>query len=88
MIRMLFSLLFFGAIIFVVAGWFLNWYEINPTKSSNGKTQFSVEVDTSKIKTDLNKGKDKLAGTIDNFREKGAAQGSSQGSSQFTQQNR
>ncbi|MBL8824919.1 MAG: hypothetical protein JNJ77_20195 [Planctomycetia bacterium] len=61
--RNLIFLLFLGTVIFLVAGWILDWYDINSVKNSNGKTSIQFDIDRDKIKEDWNKGSKKLNDT-------------------------
>ena len=71
--RSLISLLCLGVFVFLVAGWFLDWYDVSKVKSDNGKSSYQVDINGNKIKEDLNKGKQKLGDTIENFDEKNKA---------------
>lgn len=62
--RNLLFLLFLGVVIFLVAGWFLDWYDINSVKNSNGKTSIQFDINNDKIKEDINKGTQKFNDTI------------------------
>jgi hypothetical protein len=67
--RSLISLLFLGVIVFIVAGWFLDWYDVSKVKSENGKSSFQIDLNNNKIKGDIHKGGEKLNETIENFRD-------------------
>lgn len=64
--RNLIFLLFLGAVIFLVAGWFLDWYDITGVKNANGKTSIQFDINGNKIKDDINKGTDKFRDTWNN----------------------
>jgi hypothetical protein len=65
--RNLIFLLFLGAVIFLVAGWFLDWYDITGVKNANGKTSIQFDINRDKIKNDINKGTDKFKDTWNNL---------------------
>jgi hypothetical protein len=67
--RNLLSLLILGAFIFLVAGWFLDWYDINSVKNSNGKTSIQFDINGNKIKEDINKGTQKFNDTWHNLQD-------------------
>jgi hypothetical protein len=58
---------FLALVVFLIAGWFLDWYSIKGAGTSGGKTNFSVEFDSNKFNADLQRGKQKLADTIDSM---------------------
>ena len=67
--RNLFFLLFLGVFVFLVAGWFLDWYDINSVKTNDGKTSVTVDFNGNKIKEDINKGTQKLNDTWHNLQD-------------------
>lgn len=66
--RNLVFLAFLALVVFLVTGWFMDWYSLTGVGGANGKTQFQFELDTSKIKQDLSKGKDKFNQTVENVK--------------------
>ena len=58
-------LAFLGAVVVtvLVVGWYLDWFTVHRGPSSDGKTNYTVEVDEKKIKEDLQKGEAKLKHT-------------------------
>jgi hypothetical protein len=58
--RNLLALLAFAVLVFAGAGWYLGWYKIGSTPSADGHRNINVDLNTPKIKDDLNKGKEKL----------------------------
>ncbi|MER3416934.1 MAG: hypothetical protein C4297_12080 [Gemmataceae bacterium] len=66
--RNLVFIAFLALFAFVVAGWFLDWYQIRDFHSDNGKHRVQIEVDTQKIKEDLSRGRTKLQETWDRLR--------------------
>ncbi len=67
--RTLISLLFLGLTVFLVAGWFLDWYDVSKVKSDNGKSSYQVDFNRDKIKGDLKKGTQKFNETIEKIGE-------------------
>ncbi|MFT3878123.1 MAG: hypothetical protein QM703_00505 [Gemmatales bacterium] len=67
--RSLISLLFLGVIVFLIAGWFLDWYDINSVKNGNGKTSITVDFNRDKIKEDIGKGTQKFNETLHNLQD-------------------
>lgn len=65
--RNLIFLLFLGGVIFLVAGWFLDWYDITGVKNGNGKTSIQFDINGNKIKEDINKGTQKFNDTWNNI---------------------
>lgn len=48
-----------AAVVLVVGlGWYLQWFKIGSEQSNAGKPKFSVEVESDKVKVDVNKGKE------------------------------
>ncbi len=67
--RNLIFLLFLGAVVFLVTGWFLDWYDITGVKNANGKTSIQFDINRDKIKGDIDKGTDKFKDTWNNINE-------------------
>lgn len=67
--RSLLFLLFMGVVVFLVAGWFLDWYDINSVKNSNGKTSIQFDINNNKIKEDIGKGTQKFNDTLNNLQD-------------------
>lgn len=67
--RNLIFLLFLGGVIFLVAGWILDWYDVTGVKNTNGKTSIQVDFNGNKIKEDINKGTDKFKDTWNHIAE-------------------
>ncbi|HMP02296.1 MAG TPA: hypothetical protein PKD86_10155 [Gemmatales bacterium] len=63
--RNLVFLAFLALVVFLITGWFMDWYSITGVGAADGKRQYQFEIDTSKIKQDLTKGRDKLNNTMD-----------------------
>lgn len=53
--RNLLALLSALILIFLGLGWYLGWYKINSTTTPEGHRQISIDLDTNRIKTDVNK---------------------------------
>jgi hypothetical protein len=76
--RNLLALLAAALLAFVGVGWYLGWYKIERTTAPAGKTAYNVEVDTSKISTDVHRGGEKIQEALDsNKKEEGVKQGDS-----------
>lgn len=58
--RNLLALAAAATLAFLGIGWFLGWYKIQSTTGSDGHRQINIDLNTNKIKQDVNKGKDKL----------------------------
>jgi hypothetical protein len=60
-------LAFFAAVIIAFAGvgWYLGWYQVERTPAASGKDAVKIEIDRTKIGTDLHKGGEKLQDVID-----------------------
>ena len=58
--RNLLALAALGLIIFLGMGWYLGWYNIHTTPSTDGHTHFEVDLNTGKIKSDVGNGEEKL----------------------------
>jgi hypothetical protein len=72
-VKSLVYLLFLGLVIFAVAGWFLDWYNIGDASNKDGKHHVSLDIDGNKIRQDLNKGEVKLQDTINKIEKEQAA---------------
>ncbi len=70
MLKNLVFLGFLALVLFLVVGWFQDWYSFSNGKNSSGKTSIEFDLDKEKIGQDLSKGKDKLDKTIDGLKEK------------------
>jgi hypothetical protein len=67
--RNLVFLLFMGVVVFLVAGWFLDWYDLTGVKNSDGKTSIQFDINRGKIKEDLKKGTQKFNETVEDLRD-------------------
>lgn len=56
-------------VIVLVLGYFLNWYSLVGVESQGGTHRLQIDVDTKKIKADIDKGKNKLKDTFNEFKE-------------------
>jgi hypothetical protein len=56
-------------VIVLALGYFLNWYSLVGIESQGGSHRLQIDVNTSKIKSDIDKGKTKLQQTIEEFKE-------------------
>ena len=67
--RNLVFLLFLGAVVFLFAGWILDWYNFTSVKTNDGKTSIQFDINGNKIKDDLNKGTQKFNDTMHNLQD-------------------
>jgi hypothetical protein len=58
-------LLFLATFAFVLAGWFLDWYDIVDVQNQGGRHRLQIDIDTQKIREDLDKGQAKFRETLD-----------------------
>jgi hypothetical protein len=58
--RNLLALLAFAVLAFAGAGWYLDWYKVERTPAPDGRRAYNVEVDTSKIRQDVERGTERL----------------------------
>src|SRR5215813_6712393 len=58
--RNLLALLAAGVLVFLGIGWYLGWYKISSTPGTDGHRQISIDLNTNKIKEDVNKGESRL----------------------------
>jgi hypothetical protein len=65
----LFGLLVIG---FVGVGWYMGWYKLSVTKSSDGHLEIKTDVDTKKVGADSSDALNKLGTVISNQAEKAA----------------
>jgi hypothetical protein len=49
-----------GVLGFAGIGWYLGWYKIQSTPAPDGHRTISIDVDTTKIKKDVNRGEEKV----------------------------
>jgi hypothetical protein len=56
-------------VLVVVVGWCLNWYQVIDLSSTGGGHRLQIDVNTSKIKADLQKSKERIGETIQDFRD-------------------
>ena len=54
--RSLLTLLGFALVVFLVLGYFLDWYSFSTTPSDSGKISFQVDVNKKKIGEDVQQG--------------------------------
>jgi len=71
--RNLFSLIGFVVVLFLGLGWYLGWYKLDWTTSSDGKTRVQFDVDTKKVSGDVRDGAHRAEELIDNIKAKEAA---------------
>ncbi|MCI0739431.1 MAG: hypothetical protein L0Y72_10335 [Gemmataceae bacterium] len=63
--RNLLALLGLSLVIFLGLGWYLGWYKIHSSPSADGHRQIQIDLNTPKIKQDLNSGREKLRDWLD-----------------------
>jgi hypothetical protein len=56
----LLALAAFVALLFLAVGWFQGWYRVTSTPSDNGQKRVIIDVDSQKIKHDLDTGHEKV----------------------------
>jgi hypothetical protein len=57
--RNLLALLGFALVVFLVVGWYLDWYHITPkTGSTAGQRSYQLDINSKKIGDDVHKGVD------------------------------
>jgi hypothetical protein len=66
--RNLFALVGFVFVVFLGAGWYLNWYQLDFATGSDGRTKIGLDVDTHKVAGDLKSGARRAGEIIDNFK--------------------
>jgi zona occludens toxin (predicted ATPase) len=54
--RNLLALLAFVVLLFAGLGWYFNWYEVHSAPAANGKNDFRIQIDSTKILEDVHKG--------------------------------
>src|SRR5262245_24792212 len=64
--RNLLALLAAGVLVFLGIGWYLGWYKISSTPGADGHRQISIDLNTNKIKEDVNKGESRLHDALTN----------------------
>ena len=58
--RNLLALAAMGLLVFVGLGWYLGWYKVHNTTTTDGHREITIDLDTPKIKADVSKGETKL----------------------------
>ena len=64
--RNLLALLAAGVLVFLGIGWYLGWYKISSAPGADGHRQISIDLNTNKIKEDVNRGESKLHDALTN----------------------
>lgn len=62
----LLALVALAVISVAVAGWYLNWYQINSAPSEGGRQKVTIDFNTPKITHDLEEGKQRVAKILEN----------------------
>lgn len=58
--RNLLALLSFLVLSFAAVGWYLDWYQVRSETSTNGHSNVNIDFNAAKIRTDVQKGLQKL----------------------------
>lgn len=66
--RNLLALVGLVLVLFVAVGWFRGWYTFQLSPGKDGRTDFNVSVDTSKMNADRRDGTSKVGDFIDGFK--------------------
>jgi hypothetical protein len=69
--RNLIFLVFLAIVGFLVAGYFLDWYDIKGVPGGDGNTRLQIDIHTSKIREDIDRGGDKLKDGLERVKEAG-----------------
>lgn len=70
--RNMFALVGFVLVAFLGAGYYLNWYSFGVKTGTNGKLEFSGDVNVDKVKGDLGKGVSRTGQFIDSLKKEKA----------------
>jgi hypothetical protein len=62
-----------AVLMFVGVGWYLDWFQVLNGPSAFGHHKFEFDVNTAKIESDVEAGKEKVAGAIDKASKDAAA---------------
>jgi len=66
--RNLLALVGLALVLFVAVGWFRGWYTFQFSPGKDGRTDFNVSVDTTKMNADRRDGTSKVGDFIDGFK--------------------
>ncbi len=55
-----------GLVIFAGLGWYLDWYKVARTTTPDGKQHIAIDINTKRIESDFDKGRDKVTGYLQN----------------------
>ncbi len=55
-----------GLVIFASLGWYLDWYKVARTTTPDGKQHIVIDVNTKRVESDIEKGRDKVTGYLHN----------------------
>lgn len=53
-----------GLLIFASLGWYLDWYKVNRVAGPDGKQHITIDLNTQRIQTDFQKGREKVTGYL------------------------
>jgi hypothetical protein len=55
-----------GLVIFAGLGWYLDWYKVARTTTPDGKQQITFDINTKRIESDFEKGRNQVSGYLQN----------------------
>jgi hypothetical protein len=55
-----------GLVIFAGLGWYLDWYKVASRTTPDGNKHFDIEVNTKRIESDIEKGRNQVTGYLNN----------------------
>lgn len=64
-----------AAVAFLAVGWYLGWYQVSSTATSQGPQNVQVDINPNKITEDVKKGVEKGEKIVDSLREQPGADG-------------
>jgi hypothetical protein len=73
-VRNIFSLIGFVVVVFLGAGWYLGWYKLDWATGSDGRAKIGLDVDTSKVSSDIKKGGEKVGNFVDSLKSNPSAE--------------
>jgi hypothetical protein len=71
----------------LVAGYFLGWYNLVGVENNGGTHRLQIDVDTNKIRSDLDKGKKKVIEAYDKLKDSAGEEGEPPGKPDTTAKN-
>lgn len=55
-----------GLVIFASLGWYLDWYKVNRTATPDGRQHITIDLNTKRIGSDIERGKAQVTGYLNN----------------------